>query len=74
MNTLSKLTMYPFQTLAIRSGLRKATTNIAVTKQSHIMSGLRSLFFIQIILTSACQNQIMTQNRVANRQTKPRRP
>jgi len=52
--------------LAIRIGLAKASTIIPATKQSHIMSGLRSLFSIQIIPTSYCQSQTSPHDRAVN--------
>jgi hypothetical protein len=66
MNTLSKLTMYPLQMLAIRIGLTKASTIIPVAKQNHIISGLKSLFSIQITPTSSCQNQTLPHDRASD--------
>lgn len=67
MNTLSKLTACPFQRLAIWLDLTKASTIIPVTKQSHIISGLRSLFFIRITLISSGENQTSPDDRAAER-------
>jgi hypothetical protein len=49
MNTISKLTLNWFHMLTIRMGLIKAIAIIPVTKHNHMMSGLKSLLFIQII-------------------------
>ncbi len=46
---VSKLTGYSSQTPEIRLSLIKASTIIPVTKTNHIISGVKSLLFIEII-------------------------
>ena len=52
MNKVSKLTGYSFQTPIIRLSLTKASTIIPVSKQNHIISGVKSLLFIENVPAS----------------------
>ena len=49
MNRVSKLSGYAFQTPVIRLGLIKASTMIPASKQNHMIRGVKSLYFIEII-------------------------